>query len=72
MTQDKTPQHLRLDERNHVEKPFLDQLHGLGWEIIDLDSKQRPSRYFSRTFAEVVMVPVLTENSSIINNWDGR
>lgn len=25
---------LRLDERNHVEKPFLDQLHGLGCEII--------------------------------------
>ena len=34
----KTPQ-LALNERNHVEKPFLDQLHGLGWEIIDLDSK---------------------------------
>ena len=22
---------LKLDERNHVEKPLLDQLHGLGW-----------------------------------------
>lgn len=39
MTPDKTPPHIKLDERNHVEKPFLDQLHGLGWEIIDLDSK---------------------------------
>lgn len=30
MTQDNTPQYLKLDERNHVEKPFLDQLDGLG------------------------------------------
>ena len=36
------PQNLRLDERNHVEEPLLDQLDGLKWEIIDLDSKQYP------------------------------
>ena len=36
MSIDKTPKHIRLDERNHVEKPFLDQLKGLGWDIIDL------------------------------------
>ncbi len=42
MSIDKTPQHIRLDERNHVEKPFLDQLSDLGWEIIDLDNKQNP------------------------------
>jgi hypothetical protein len=34
MAQDKTPQHIRLDERNHIEKPLLDQLHGLGFEIL--------------------------------------
>jgi len=34
MIQDKTAQQLKLDERNHVAKPFLDQLHGLGWESI--------------------------------------
>jgi len=32
---------LRRNERNHVEKPFLDQLYGLGREIIDLDSHHR-------------------------------
>lgn len=26
MSQDKTPKHITLDERNHVEKPLLDQL----------------------------------------------
>ena len=34
----------RLDERQHVEKPLLDQLAGLGWEILDLDAKQHPGR----------------------------
>jgi hypothetical protein len=28
---------LRLDERNHVEKPLLDLLHGLDWRIKRLD-----------------------------------
>ncbi len=31
----KTPKHVKLDERNHVEKPLLDQLAGLGREVID-------------------------------------
>lgn len=26
--------YLRIDKRNHVEKPHLDQLHGLRWKII--------------------------------------
>jgi type I restriction enzyme R subunit len=29
MSYDKTPPYLKLDERNHVEKPFFDQLDGL-------------------------------------------
>lgn len=61
--------HLKLDERNHVEKPLLDQLHGLEWEIIDLDSKQRPNDTFRENFAEVVMLPVLWEQIKIINDW---
>ena len=41
-----TAQPLRIDERNHVEKPLLAQLAGLGWEIVDLDRKQRPADSF--------------------------
>jgi type I restriction enzyme R subunit len=37
---DQKSNHLRIDELNHDKKAFLDQLAGLGWEIIDLDSKQ--------------------------------
>lgn len=35
---------IKLAERNHVEKPLLDQLASLGWEILDLDSKQQSSK----------------------------
>ncbi len=41
MSQDKTPQYIKLDELNHVEKLLLDQLDGLSWDIIDLDGKQQ-------------------------------
>jgi type I restriction enzyme R subunit len=64
----KTEQH-RLDERNHVEKPLLDQLQGLGWEVLDLDNKQRPADSFRGNFAEVVMLPVLREQVAKINDW---
>ena len=37
MSRNKSLTHIKLDERNHVEKPLLDQLKGLGWEIIDLE-----------------------------------
>ncbi|MEN6317184.1 MAG: HsdR family type I site-specific deoxyribonuclease [Syntrophaceae bacterium] len=67
--QDKTPQYIKLDERDHVEKPLLDQLAGLKWEIIDLDNKQQPGDSFRETFAEVVMLPVLREQLKVINNW---
>ena len=64
-----TAQPLRIDERNHVEKPLLDQLAGLGWEIFDLDHKQRPADSFRESFAEVVMLPVLRERLKVINPW---
>lgn len=69
MSTDKTPDHIRIDERNHVEKPLLDQLDGLGWEIIDLDSKQRPTDSRRESFAEVVMLPVVRERLRVINPW---
>jgi len=62
-----TANQLKLDERNHVEKPLLDQLGGLGWEIIDLDSKQHAGDTFRESFTEVVMLPVLRERLKVIN-----
>jgi type I restriction enzyme, R subunit len=69
MPQDKTPRHIKLDERNHVEKPLLDQLHGLGWEILDLDNKQKPADTFRDSFTGVVMLPILRQQLKIINPW---
>ncbi len=69
MNTDRTPQHIKLDERNHVEKPLLDQLDGLDWEIIDLDNKQHPADSHRDSFTEVVMMPVLREQLKVINPW---
>ena len=65
-----TAKQLRLDERNHVEKPLLDQLAGLGWEVIDLtDMKQVPADTHRESFTEVVTPPVLRERLKVINPW---
>ncbi|WP_243141157.1 type I restriction endonuclease subunit R [Alkaliphilus pronyensis] len=66
---DITPEHIKMDERNHVEKPFLDQLHVLGWEIIDLDAKQHPEDSHRSSFTDVVMEPVLRAQIKEINPW---
>jgi type I restriction enzyme R subunit len=66
---DKTAVELKLDERDHVEKPLLDQLAGLGWQVIDLDGKQHPRDTFRENFTEVVMLPVLREQLRTINPW---
>jgi type I restriction enzyme, R subunit len=69
MTTPSTPSHIKLDERNHVEKPLINQLAGLGWEIRALDSKQQPGDSFRLNFTEVVMLPVLREQLRAINPW---
>src|SRR3984893_18995701 len=66
---DKVSQEIKLDERNHVEKPFLDQLAELRWDEIECDNKQHPSETFRETFTEVVMLPVLRERLKMINPW---
>src|SRR6516225_10361793 len=66
---DKTPKEIKLDERLHVEKPFLDQLAGLLWQVIELDSKQLPGDTFRDSFTEVVMLPVLRKQLKVINDW---
>jgi type I restriction enzyme R subunit len=60
---------IKLDERNHVEKPLLDQLTGLGWEILDLDSKQYPGASNRSSFTEVVMLPILQSQIKVIQPW---
>ncbi len=66
----KTPNHVKLDERNHVENSLLDQLAGLGWEVVDLtDMKQTPADTHRESFTEVVMMLVPRERPKVINPW---
>jgi len=69
MQPDKTPTAIKLDERNHVEKPLLDQLHGLGWEVRDLDKHQKPQDSDRENFTEVVLLPILRQQLQVINPW---
>ena len=69
MSADKTPVHIKIDERQHVEKPLLDQLKGLG--LGDHRSRQQAtsSESFRESFTDVVMLPVLRERLKVINPW---
>lgn len=61
---------LRINERKFVEEPFLEQLDGLGWDILDLDgSKQTPEASHRTDFSQVVMEPVLRQSLMQINPW---
>lgn len=69
MSTKSTPAHIKLDERNHVEKPFLDQLAGLGWTILDLEKDQKPADTGRSSFTEVVLEPHLRTQLKVINPW---
>jgi type I restriction enzyme, R subunit len=67
---DRTPLAIKLDEKDHVEEPFLQQLDDLKWEVIRLEMKgQKPEESFRDSFTEVVMLPKLREALSQINSW---
>lgn len=64
------PAHIKLDERHHVELPFLEQLAGLGWNVIDLtDKKQTPADTGRASFIEIVLEPRLRTQLKVINPW---
>lgn len=58
---------LKLDEYSHVEKPFLEQLEGLGWDVLELQMQQQPEQSFRTSFSEVVLKPKLREALVKIN-----
>lgn len=69
-SRDTTPKHIKLDERNHVELPLLEQLDGLDWDIIDLtDKKQLPADTGRENFTEVTLPQVLRSQLVTINPW---
>lgn len=74
MAPDKTPKSIRLDERNHVELPLLEQLDGLDWNVLDLTEsilghKQNPADTGRESFTEVIMPAVLRRQLQKLNPW---
>jgi len=65
----KTPDYIKIDEKNHVEEPFLKQLEGLGWSVKRLEMKQNPADTGRENFTEVVLLSQLRALLKKINNW---
>ena len=63
---------LKLDEYSHVEKPFVEQLKGLGWntgknQVLELEMQQAPEQSYRTSFSEVVLQPKLRHALISIN-----
>jgi type I restriction enzyme R subunit len=67
LSNDKKNDALRLDEKQHVENPLLDQLENLGWTVLRLEQKQEPQQSFRQNFAQVVLLLKLEEALRKIN-----
>jgi len=69
-----TQERIRLDEKHHVEEPFLEELDKLGWDILRLGSDelckpQLPKDSYRETFGEVVLllVKLLRKSSTVFD-----
>jgi type I restriction enzyme R subunit len=62
-----------IDERTFVEEPFLQQLEGLGWQVLRLKSPaegvQYPEESWRDNFSQVIIKPKLAEALKQINPW---
>lgn len=68
------PKLLRLDERNHVEEPFLKQLESmpdLHWRVLRLEmgNSQTPNQTGRADFTQVLMLNELEESLRRLNPW---
>ena len=74
MAADKTPPNIRLDEKNHVEEPFLKQMEsipGIQWTILRLEigTGQAPKQTQREDFAQVLMKKDVETALLKINPW---
>lgn len=74
MAIDKTPDHIRLDEKNHVEEPFLKQLESMPdihWSVLRLEmgQGQTPQQTQREDFTQVIMRKDLEKALKKINPW---
>lgn len=72
MAADKAPSHVRMDEKNHVEEPFLHQLEtmpGLCWKVLRLDDYQASEETQRTEFSQVILKDDLIAAILRINPW---
>ncbi len=65
----KIPDPIKIDEKHHVEEPFLHQLEDLGWTVKRLEQTQLPLDSERDNFAQVVILPELRRALKKINDW---
>ena len=65
----KIPDPIKIDEKHHVEEPFLEQLEELGWTVKQLEQTQLPQDSGRDNFAQVVILPELRRALKKINDW---
>ncbi|MEZ4924816.1 MAG: HsdR family type I site-specific deoxyribonuclease [Saprospiraceae bacterium] len=62
-----------IDEKTFVEEPFLEQLEGLGWQVLRLKSPsegvQYPEESWRENFSQVIIKSKLAEALKQINPW---
>lgn len=58
---------LKLDEKRHVEVPFLEQLKQQGWETLVLDNHQEPHHSKRKSFSEVFIADDLRGSLKKLN-----
>ncbi len=62
-----------IDEKTFVEDPLLDQLEGLGWQVLRLKSPSEGVQYAEESwrdnFSQVIIKPKLVEALQQINPW---
>jgi len=72
MPRDTTQPHVKMDEKNHVEEPFLRQLEsmsGFRWKVLRLDNHQTPEETKRTDFTQVFMKNDLADGLKKINPW---
>ncbi len=65
--QDTRGKSLKIDEYNSVEHPLMLQLHGLGWDTLELKMQQTPQESGRNSFLEVIIEPLLRTHLKKIN-----
>ena len=61
-----------MSEYTYVEKPFLDQLQALGWQVIDHGEgvPTNPAISYRTSFREVTLKDVFKQSVKAINTTD--